>query len=101
MGSRAVVLVCRDAEAAQRRFGAEPGRTGAIYTRTGRSCFDLAMTEQLLSRVRAALDATGLWDELSTDWMLWDAELLPWSVKAGALLREQYAACLLYTSRCV
>ena len=92
MGSRAVVLVCRDAEAAQRRFGAEPGRTGAIHTRTGRSCFDLAMTEQLLGRVRAALDATGLWDELSTDWMLWDAELLPWSVKAGALLREQYAA---------
>lgn len=92
MGSRAVVLVCRDAAAAQRRFGAEPGCTGAVYTRTGRAFFPRAATEQLLDRARAALETAGLWDELSTDWMLWDTELLPWSAKAEALLREQYAA---------
>ena len=34
----------------------------------------------------------GLFDELGTRWLLLDAELLPWNVKAGQLLRDQYAA---------
>ncbi|MFG3101332.1 polynucleotide kinase-phosphatase [Streptomyces sp. NPDC048182] len=92
MGSRAVVLVCRDAEAAQRRFGTE-GPTGAVYTRTGRPFFDdAAMTEAVLGRLREAVGAAGLWADLDTDWLLLDAELLPWSLKAGGLLRSQYAA---------
>jgi PNKP adenylyltransferase domain, ligase domain len=33
-----------------------------------------------------------LWDDLHTDWLLLDAELLPWSAKAEELLRHQYAA---------
>ncbi|PZF83760.1 polynucleotide kinase-phosphatase [Jiangella anatolica] len=92
MGSRAVLLVCRDAETAARRFGAPAGETGAVYTRTGRSFFPPALTEQLLGDVRAAVSAAGLWDEPATGWLLLDAELLPWSVKAGPLLRDQYAA---------
>ncbi|MEU2420773.1 polynucleotide kinase-phosphatase [Streptomyces sp. NPDC007851] len=93
MGSRAVALVCRDAEAAHRRFGVAPGPTGSLYTRTGRPFFDdETVTEEVLGRIRAAVDAAGLWDELATDWVLLDAELLPWSVKAGGLLRTQYAA---------
>lgn len=91
MGSRAVVLVCRDAAAAERRFGGA-GRTGVVYTRTGRSFFDAERVEELLDRIRTPITAAGLWDELSTDWMLWDTELLPWSAKAEGLLREQYAA---------
>ena len=31
-------------------------------------------------------------DELDTDWLLLDCELLPWSAKAEELLRDQYAA---------
>jgi protein phosphatase len=85
MGSRAVVLVCRDSGAT--RFGIDGG--GAIYTRTGRSFFDAELTEQLLRRVRAA--ASALWDELKTDWLLLDAELMPWSAKAGGLITQQYA----------
>jgi hypothetical protein len=34
----------------------------------------------------------GLFAELGTSWLLLDAELLPWNVKAGPLLRDQYAA---------
>ena len=41
---------------------------------------------------RAAADAAGLLDELDTDWLLLDAELLPWSAKAAGLIREQYAS---------
>ncbi|MGH8826266.1 MAG: polynucleotide kinase-phosphatase, partial [Jiangellaceae bacterium] len=94
MGSRAVVLLCRDADAdaAVGRFGATAGETGAIYTRTGRSFFGRELTEQLLAGLRKSADATGMWNELGTDWVLLDAELLPWSAKAEELLREQYAA---------
>jgi protein phosphatase len=93
MGSRAVVLVCRSGDEAAARFGVSPGMgAGAVWTRTGRPFFGPALTAALLDRVRAAAEATGLFDELSTSWLLFDAELLPWSAKAGQLLRDQYAA---------
>ena len=38
------------------------------------------------------MNAAGLWDELKTDWIVLDAELLPWSAKAVELLKSQYAA---------
>lgn len=92
MGSRAVALVCRDAGVARERFGVD-GPTGSLYTRTGRPFFDdPAMAEEILGRVRSAVTAAGLWEELATDWLLLDAELMPWSLKASGLLRSQYAA---------
>ncbi|KUO20902.1 polynucleotide kinase-phosphatase [Streptomyces dysideae] len=104
MGSRAVALVCRDAEVARKRFGgggtsrssvAESGGgpTGSLYTRTGRPFFDdESVTETILDRLRTAIGEAGLWTELETDWLLLDAELMPWSLKASGLLRSQYAA---------
>jgi protein phosphatase len=92
MGSRAVALICRDAQVAGERFGATDGAGGAVYTRTGRSFFTAAVTEELLAALRAAVTACGLWDELGSDWLLLDAEILPWSAKAEELLRRQYAA---------
>lgn len=92
MGSRAVALVCRDAAAARERFGVD-GPTGTIYTRTGRPFFDDgSVTEEILDRLRTAMTEAGLWTELDTDWLLLDAELMPWSLKASGLLRSQYAA---------
>lgn len=92
MGSRAVALVCRDAATARERFGAE-GPTGALHTRTGRPFLDdTALTEVVLGRLRAAVTAAGLWEEWNTDWVVLDAELMPWSLKAAGLLRSQYAA---------
>ncbi|MFB8773307.1 polynucleotide kinase-phosphatase [Streptomyces broussonetiae] len=93
MGSRAVALVCRDAETAARRFGVDGGPTGSLYTRTGRPFFDDdSVTEEVLGRVRTAIGEAGLWEKLETDWLLLDAELMPWSLKASGLLRSQYAA---------
>jgi protein phosphatase len=93
MGSRAVVLVCRSAADAMNRFGVSEGMGGgAVWTRTGRPFFGAELTAALLGRVRAAAAAAGLFDELSTSWLLLDAELLPWSAKAGQLLRDQYGA---------
>ncbi|MGW5422039.1 polynucleotide kinase-phosphatase [Streptomyces sp. NPDC003943] len=95
MGSRAVALVCKDATVAAERFGvaAADGVTGALHTRTGRPFFDdPAVTEQVLGRLRAAIGAAGLWEELDTNWLLLDGELMPWSLKSAGLLRSQYAA---------
>ena len=39
MGSRAVVVLCRDAAVGARRFGAADGRSGIVTTRTGRPFF--------------------------------------------------------------
>lgn len=93
MGSRACLALCRDAHAARRRFGVATDESGAIWTRTGRAFFATrAETEALLARLRAACDAIGLWEELNTDWLLLDAEIMPWSAKASALIEQQYAA---------
>ena len=92
MGSRAVVVVCRDEAAAAERFGVE-GEAGIITTRTGRRFFnDTALEAVLLERVRQALTKAGFWDEFATDWVVLDCELMPWSAKAQELLKSQYAA---------
>ncbi len=92
MGSRAVIALCRTADAAKVRFGVAGEETGAIWTRTGRTFFnERAMTEGLLARLRSAVDSVGLWAELDTDWLLLDAEIMPWSAKAGSLIESQYA----------
>ncbi|WP_405013307.1 polynucleotide kinase-phosphatase [Kitasatospora sp. NBC_01539] len=91
MGSRAVVLVARDEAALEKRFGLSG--PGAIWTRTGRAFLgDDELTGAVLGRVRTAAERAGLFDELGTGWLLLDAELMPWSLKAAELLRRQYAA---------
>lgn len=93
MGSRAVAVVCRDEHVAQRCFGVSGEGIGVVYTRTGRRFFDDAALEQaLLARVRDAATAADLWQELNSDWLLLDCELMPWSAKAQELVRNQYAA---------
>ncbi|MCH9806651.1 MAG: polynucleotide kinase-phosphatase [Alphaproteobacteria bacterium] len=91
MGSRSLLVVCRDGEAAARRFRVEDGKAGVIYTRTGRPFFRSdEMEAMLVDRVGSAIGKAGLWDELDSDWLLIDAELMPWSAKAQDLLRQQY-----------
>jgi protein phosphatase len=93
MGSRAVVVVCRDEDGARRRFGVVGEGIGIIYTRTGRRFFDdLALEQGLLALVRDALTASEFWESHETDWVCLDAELMPWSAKAQELIRQQYAA---------
>jgi protein phosphatase len=93
MGSRAVVIVCRTPEAAVKRFGATTPGAGVCYTRTGRPFFhDDQLEIGLIEQVRKAAERSGLWQELNTDWLMLDCELMPWSAKAQELLRQQYAA---------
>ena len=58
MGSRAIVIVCRNHDVARERFGVLEDEGGICYTRTGRRFFeDAALERELLAAVRAALDA--------------------------------------------
>lgn len=92
MGSRAVVVICRDAGSARKRFGIMEGESGACYTRTGRRFFnDTTLESQFLERVRHAVETADIWESLKTDWVCLDCELMPWSAKAQELLRQQYA----------
>ena len=93
MGSRAIVIAARDSEAAKRRFGISNDAAGVIVTRTGRPFFADPVTGLvLLDQIRGSIEANGLWDELETDWLVLDAELLPWSAKALEILKTQYAS---------
>lgn len=93
MGSRAVVVVCRDEDAARKHFGVTGEGIGICYTRTGRRFFDNAALEsEFLERIRTAATTAGFWDELQTDWLCLDCELMPWSAKAQELVKQQYAA---------
>jgi len=57
MGSRAVVILCRDEEVARKRFGVIREGIGICYTRTGRRFFDSRELEtQFLDRIREAAD---------------------------------------------
>ncbi len=82
MGSRAVVYLRELPEAP----------AGVVFTRTGRAFLPEPLATPFLHRVREAAERAGLFAELGSDWLLLDAELLPWSLKAEGLLREQYAA---------
>lgn len=88
MGSRAVVLLTRDAA----RFDSPAGWRGIVHTRTGRPFFDAELADTFLARLDAAFETAGLWSELATEWVMLDAELLPWSLKAGDMIRDQYAS---------
>lgn len=93
MGSRAVVVICRDEAVARARFGVVGQGIGIVYTRTGRRFFsDAVMERELLDRLARALSRSDLWEEFETDWFCLDAELLPWSAKALELVKSQYAA---------
>ena len=96
MGSRVVVIVCRDKTAVQKRFGIEANREngsiGICYTRTGRRFFtDPVIETAFINRIQQALSATDVWETFSTDWVCLDCELMPWSAKAQGSLRQQYA----------
>ncbi|HSE09531.1 MAG TPA: polynucleotide kinase-phosphatase [Nocardioidaceae bacterium] len=88
MGSRAIAVIAKDADAAERRFGVGDGTTGVVYTRTGRPFF--ADTTALVDRLRAT--AAPLFESLDSDWLALDCELLPWSAKAIDLIKSQYAS---------
>ncbi|UTC74488.1 polynucleotide kinase-phosphatase [Treponema sp. OMZ 792] len=93
MGSRAVLIICKDIQTAEKRFGITTEGFGICYTRTGRNFFnDSKIEKEFLTKVQRALTLSNFWEKHSTNWVCLDAELMPWSVKAQSLIHDQYAA---------
>jgi protein phosphatase len=93
MGSRAVVQIGKDPQAIQSAFGITTGEQGMVYSRSGRRFFTDPNTEQaFIDHLARAIAQAGLWQELDTDWLTLDCEIMPWSMKAMELIKQQYAA---------
>jgi protein phosphatase len=87
------VIVCRSQNVARVRFGILEDEDGICYTRTGRRFFEDGVLErELLATFRSALERSGFWERLDTNWVCLDCELMPWSAKALELVRQQYAS---------
>ncbi|MFP5286639.1 MAG: polynucleotide kinase-phosphatase, partial [Thermoanaerobaculia bacterium] len=91
-GSRVVVVVCRDEDAARRRFGAIGEGIGVCIDRTGRRFFGVPRLEKdFLGRLRDVLTDAGFWEGLQTDWVCLEGAMMPRSAGPGDVVRERYA----------
>ncbi|EYT62009.1 metallophosphoesterase [Dietzia sp. UCD-THP] len=79
MGSRAVVRVTDQGD-------------GVIHSRTGRAFLPEDQQSVVLQRIARAATAAGVWEDLGATWLLLDTEILPWTLKAEPMIRDQYAA---------
>jgi|SRR5580658_8715076 protein phosphatase len=75
-----VFVVRRDREAALRRVGVAEDKAETCYARICQRFFaDATLGREFLDRICIAAHRGGLRDELSTDWLCLDCELMPWS----------------------
>ncbi|MBC2725501.1 polynucleotide kinase-phosphatase [Desulfosporosinus sp.] len=89
MGSRAILLLFNDVESSKNYVGTST--LGIVYTRTGRPFFNQAMTQTILEQLNTDLRKADYFTKHKTDFVLLDAEILPWNLKAKELISAQYA----------
>ena len=89
MGSRGILFLFKNKEVAKEYIGRET--LGTIYTRTGRAFFKKDLEEQIVGILNEDLVKSGYFDRYNTDFVLLDAEILPWNLKAKDLILNQYA----------
>lgn len=89
MGSRGILFLFKDKAVAAKHTGIES--LGTIYTRTGKRFFDSETEAQMLLQLNEELTQINYFDEHKTDYVLLDAEIMPWNLKAKELISSQYA----------
>ena len=89
MGSRGILFLFKNKEVAKDYIDRET--VGTIYTRTGRAFFKKDLEEQMVSVLNEDLVKSGYFETHNTDFVLLDAEILPWNLKAKDLILNQYA----------
>jgi protein phosphatase len=78
VGTRAVMVLCKNESVAKKRFQIESGGIGAFYTRTGRPFFkDELTSRQLLDRLVRGMELAEVWDQLKTDWICMEVIVSP------------------------
>lgn len=89
MGSRGILLLFKDEETAVGYVGTP--MLGTIYTRTGRAFFNQELSQTMIRQLNADLTQGQYFTKNNTDFVLLDAEILPWNLKAKELISSQYA----------
>lgn len=89
MGSRGILFLFRDIEVGRKYVGRET--LGVIYTRTGRRFFDIETEGKVLARINKSLTNSDYFNKYHTEFILLDAEIMPWNLKAKELISSQYA----------
>lgn len=89
MGSRAILFLFKNREAAEKHTGIPT--LGTIYTRTGKRFFEKAIEENLVGHLNSELHRKNYFENHETDYVLFDAEIMPWNLKAKELISSQYA----------
>jgi protein phosphatase len=81
-GTRALIIVCKNAAAAEERFKVEDGSNGVCYTRNGFPFFDDKNVEEgFITGLQKALTDANIWEELDTDWVLLEGQITPDFIK--------------------
>ncbi|MDN4617360.1 polynucleotide kinase-phosphatase [Paenibacillus sp. PsM32] len=88
MGSRAILLLFRNEQAAIPYIGRP--LHGTIYTRTGRAFFQTELEREVLITLQQQLEEAGYFAKYETEFVLMDAEIVPWNLKARELIASQY-----------
>lgn len=89
MGSRAILFLFKDTEAAEKHTGI--ASLGVIYTRTGKRFFDAATEQKIVAELNQDLHQIGYFEKYDTDYVVLDSEIMPWNLKAKELISSQYA----------
>lgn len=89
MGSRGILFLFKNPAVAKKHIGTET--LGVIYTRTGRRFFEKEIEEQIVRKLNDDLHSHDYFSKHQTDFVLLDAEIMPWNLKAKELISKQYA----------
>ncbi|MCP2036431.1 polynucleotide kinase-phosphatase [Planomicrobium sp. HSC-17F08] len=89
MGSRAILFLFKDTDAAKKHTGI--ASLGTIYTRTGKRFFDRETEAKMVRQLNNELVRINYFEQHETDYVLLDAEIMPWNLKAKELISSQYA----------
>lgn len=89
MGSRAVLLLFKDESISKEYVDTET--LGIMTTRTGRRFFDKETERVIIRQLHTELLAKNYFEQFETNFVLLDAEILPWNLKAQQLIDQQYA----------
>jgi protein phosphatase len=93
VGTRVVVVLCRNEEVAQKRFHFPSESLGSIFTRTARPFFKNAEeSQQLIQKLVKGMELAEVWDTLKSDWLCFEAIISPVSQFAPDFTEEVYGA---------
>ncbi|MEI5907699.1 polynucleotide kinase-phosphatase [Bacillus spongiae] len=89
MGSRGILMLFNSKKSGLKYVGRET--LGVIYTRSGRRFFHDEVESDILKRLNDGLNHHNYFQKYETDYVLLDAEIMPWNLKAKELISKQYA----------